>query len=449
LNKARRVGDFRLASVFGRRQKTKMNSSRLIEEEDVIRRFIRYAKIDTASSEDSGTHPSTEKQKDLGRLLVRELEEIGAADIFYDEEHNYVYASIPATDKLSERPVIGLISHMDTSQEAPGHDVVPVFTYNYDGGDIALGDDGMILSPVKFPELANYIGRTIIHTDGNSLLGADDKAGIAEIMSLAKLLCEDCRKDDPRYIHGKIAIAFTSDEEIGEGVEFFDLERFGADYAYTVDGGGEGGLEYENFNAASAKILIKGVSVHPGDAKGKMINAASLAAQFQAGLYPNERPENTEGYEGFYHLTSINGNIEESELHYIIRDHDKERFEQRKKMITARADEFNCRYGKGTVTIEIKDQYYNMKEVIDPDNMFLIDKASQAMRDNGITPVITPIRGGTDGAMLSFKGLPCPNLYTGGHNYHGRYEYCVAEVMVDMVKVLADLICSLGADNRS
>lgn len=408
---------------------------------EVIDRFIRYAKVDTQSSEDTGLHPSTDKQKILGRLLKEELISLGAEDVYMDE-HNYVYASIPATDGGVCDKVLGFIAHMDTSPEASGENVVPKFTSDYDGKDIMLGEDKeVVLSPSVFAELGNYVGQTIIHTDGTTLLGADDKAGIAEIMTLADILLKDIHSGESRIVHGKISIAFTPDEEIGEGVEYFDIERFGADYAYTVDGGALGELEYENFNAASAVITINGVSIHPGDAKDKMINAASVACELQSMIPHSERPETTEGYEGFYHLTDMKGDVSKATLSYIIRDHDLQEFARRKEFIAKIVDDINSKYGANIAVATIKDQYFNMRSVIEPDYMFLIERASKAMTNNGVEPVIKPIRGGTDGAMLSYKGLPCPNLCTGGHNFHGVHEYIPAESMVKVVDILVSIAC--------
>ncbi len=403
----------------------------------VIDNFLRYISIDTASSEDSGLHPSTPKQKNLGAVLKSELEAMGCKNVYHDE-YNYVYATIPATD-LSIDKTMGLVAHMDTSPEASGKDVKAIFEENYDGGDIRISDT-QVLSPDVFPELKSYIGKTIIHTDGSTLLGADDKAGIAEIMTLADILMSDIATGNPQIKHGPISVAFTPDEEIGEGVLNFDIKRFGADYAYTVDGGALGELEYENFNAAGAVIKFNGVSIHPGDAKDKMINAASIACEFQSMIPANEHPETTSGYEGFYHLTDMKGDVTSATLSYIIRDHDSSNFDLRKAFITKCAEEINRRYGSGVCEATIKNQYKNMRTVIEPDNMFLIDKASEAMRINGVEPIVKPIRGGTDGANLSFMGVPCPNLSTGGHNFHGVYEYIPLESMEKMVEVLLSLV---------
>ncbi|MCQ2515343.1 MAG: peptidase T [Saccharofermentans sp.] len=405
----------------------------------VLERFIKYISIDTSSSEESGLHPSTDKQKKLGLVLKNELDFLGATNVYHDE-HNYVYAIIPSTDSSIDK-TIGLVAHMDTSPEASGEDVKAIFIKNYDGKDILISSTQK-LSPSVFPELKNYIGKTIIHTDGLTLLGSDDKAGIAEIMTLAEILLSDIASGNSQYKHGAISIAFTPDEEIGEGVMFFDVKRFGADYAYTVDGGALGELEYENFNAASAVIEFSGISIHPGDAKDKMINAASIACEFQSMIPLDERPETTSGYEGFYHLTDMEGDVTSAKLTYIIRDHDNSQFIARKAFVEQCVNIINSKYGAGTAKAIIKDQYKNMREIIDPQNMFLIDKASEAMRINGVEPIIKPIRGGTDGANLSFMGIPCPNLSTGGHNFHGVYEYIPLESMEKMVEVLLSIVVS-------
>ena len=407
---------------------------------DVVSKFLRYIAIDTQSSETSGLHPSTEKQKDLGRMLVKELEDMGAADVFYDEEHNYIYAAVPATDGGEKHEVLGFISHMDTSPETSGANVQPRFVENYDGGDIPLGN-GLTLSPSVFPELKDYVGQTLITTSGETLLGADDKAGVAEIMTMAQVLLEDAKQKEPQYRHGRIALAFTSDEEIGEGTAFFDQQQFGADVAYTVDGGALGELEYENFNAAAAAVTVNGVTVHPGEAKGKMKNAAAIAAEFHGMLPAEQVPEKTEGREGFFYLCDMQGETESAALHYIIRDHDRALFEEKKRVMLDIADELNRKYGNGTVEVSLKDQYYNMREKIEPDYLYLVDRAAEAMQELGVTPRIQPIRGGTDGAMLSFKGLPCPNLCAGGHNFHGRFEYVPVESMERIVSLLLKIAC--------
>ena len=402
---------------------------------EVIERFLRYIITDTQSDEDSQTHPSTSKQHDLAKILYDELVEMGASGVFYDTENCYVYARIPANDGGVQNKTLGFISHMDTSPECSGENVCPRIIENYDGCDITLNSEkGIVLKTAVFPEIKAYTGKTLIVTDGSTLLGADDKAGIAEIMTMAHTLLAH-----PEIKHGNIAVAFTPDEEIGAGTDRFDLKRFGADHAYTVDGGGIGELEYETFNAASADITITGVNVHTGEAKNKMINAARIAAEFDSLLPPEQKPEFTEGREGFFHLMNINGETEKAVLSYLIRDHDREKFEDRKKLIRTIADMLDLRYGKGTVRAEIKDTYYNMREKIEPEFMFLVDNAVDCMKELDITPVIRPIRGGTDGSSLSFKGLPCPNICTGGHNFHGRYEYCCVESMEKITELLVKL----------
>lgn len=398
----------------------------------VLENFLRYVKIDTQSDESTGTSPSTAKQHDLASLLYKELSDLGAENVRYDRDHCYVYATIPATDPSFDK-TIGFIAHMDTSPDVSGKEVSPKIVEKYDGGEVELSE-GCILSPKDFPELSDYIGKTLITTDGSTLLGADDKAGIAEIMALCHILLSD--KTIP---HGKIAIAFTPDEEIGEGPDHFDVEGFSADYAYTVDGGGLGEIEYENFNGATGTVTVKGKNVHPGEAKGKMINAALVAMEFESLLPKAEKPEYTEGYEGFYHLIHMSGETENAKLVYIIRDHDKALFEEKKNFFVNAARILNEKYGEGTVTATAEDSYYNMKEKIEPDHMFLIDRAKQYMKELGIEPDVRPIRGGTDGARLSFMGLPCPNLCTGGHNFHSRFEFCCLESMEAIVKLLLKL----------
>ena len=403
---------------------------------DVIEKFLRYIAVDTQSSEESETFPSTEKQTNLARMLYNELREMGAADVYFNERDCFVYAKIPAADGGESAPRLGFIAHMDTSPEASGSGVKARFVENYDGGDILLNaEKNITLSPAQFPELAAYRGKTLIVTDGTTLLGADDKAGVAEIMAAAQRLLTS------GLPHGEICIAFTPDEEIGGGIDKFDIERFGADAAYTVDGGGLGELEFENFNAASARITITGLNVHTGEAKGKMVNAAQLAAEYEMLLPAAEKPEHTEGYEGFFHLLSISGDTSRAELKYLIRDHDRAKFESRKELMRRTADLLNAKYGKGRVQIEISDTYYNMREKIEPQNMFLIENAAECMKELGVQPKIQPIRGGTDGANLSFRGLPCPNLFTGGHNYHGVYEYVCAESMELAAELIVKLAC--------
>jgi len=399
-----------------------------------IENFLRYVKVDTQSSEESTTTPSTMKQHNLAEMLVKELEAIGAIEITYDKEHCYVYATIPATAGYEEGPVLGFIAHMDTSPAVTDTNVQPRIVEAYDGGDIVLNvKEKIIMRVADFPELAKYKGQDLIVTDGTTLLGADDKAGIAEIMAMAEYLLTN-----PDSKHGKIRIGFTPDEEVGCGADYFDVALFGADYAYTVDGGALGELEYENFNAAGAKLHVYGRSVHPGSAKGKMKNAILIAQEFQSLLPVFENPMYTEKYEGFFHLDSIQGNVEEVLADYIIRDHDKELFAQQKEVFFQTAEFLNQKYGEGTVVVDMADSYYNMREVLEP-HMHLVDNASEAMQELGIEPIISPIRGGTDGARLSFMGLPCPNLCTGGENYHGRYEYACVQSMEKVTELLIKL----------
>lgn len=397
----------------------------------VIDNFLEYVKIDTQSSEDSTETPSTQKQHNLAGILVRQLTEIGAEEITYDREHCYVYASVPASKGCEDAPVIGFIAHMDTSPAVTGAGVKPRIVENYDGKDILLNQEKKIVMKVEdFPELPSYQGKRLIVTDGTTLLGADDKAGVAEIMAMAEELLTH-----PEILHGKIRIGFTPDEEVGNGADHFDVKLFGADYAYTVDGGRLGELEYENFNAAGAKVFIHGRSVHPGDAKNKMRNAILMAQEFQAMLPVAENPMYTCGYEGFFHLDQLNGSVEEAVAEYIIRDHDRTKFEEKKELFLQVGAFLNSRYGQGTFEIEMKDSYYNMKEVIE-EHMHLVNYAKEAMEELGITPVVVPIRGGTDGARLSFIGLPCPNLCTGGQNFHGRFEYACVDEMEKIVELL-------------
>lgn len=412
---------------------------------NVVERFLRYVKTDTQSDENSDTFPSTGKQKNFAKMLTEELQSIGVPQVYFDETYGYVYAEIPSNltkEESKKCAVLGFIAHMDTSPEVSGKDVKPQIVENYNGEDLLLNaETNCVLSVKDFPELTQYVGKTLITTDGTTLLGADDKAGVAEIMTMAEQLMEHSE-----LRHGKIVIAFTPDEEVGGGMDHFDVERFGADYAYTVDGGALGELEYENFNAAKAVIDIRGRSVHPGDAKDKMSNAALLAAEFIAQLPEKERPEHTEGYEGFYHLTHIKGCVEAAQLEYIIRDHDRKKFEEKKQSIELLCNKLNEKYGKDSFQAEITDQYYNMKEEIEP-HIFLVDNAKKCMEELGITPRIQPIRGGTDGARLSFMGVPCPNLCAGGHNFHGRYEYCCAESMEKITELLILLAKSGNNDH--
>lgn len=409
---------------------------------DCIEKFFRYVKIDTQSDDTTGTSPSTMKQHDLAKLLVSELNEIGASDVYYDEAHCYVYASIPSNiDDGKERPAIGFISHMDTSDEVSGKDVKPWIFNDYDGSNIPLSVDGeVVLSPDDFPELLNHIGEDLIVTDGTTLLGADDKAGISEIMAMAETLLIN-----PEIKHGDIKIAFTPDEEIGAGTAFFDIKRFGAKYAYTVDGGKLGELEYENFNAAEGVIKVNGRSVHPGDAKNKMINAALICYEFHSLLPVFQNPMYTEKREGFFHLTEVHGGTEKATASYIIRDHDEKLFNEKKDLFVAAAEFLNRKYGEGTVEVTVRDQYKNMIEQIRP-HMHLVENAKKAMEEIGVTPIESPIRGGTDGASLSYMGLPCPNLCTGGYNYHGKYEYASIQEMVKVVDILLGIVKAYGPE---
>ena len=382
----------------------------------IVERFLKYVSFDTQSAEDSETTPSTEKQWILARYLKVELEGIGLTEVEIDE-HAYVYATLPANpDK--PLPTVGFIAHMDTSPDCSGKDVKPRIVKDYDGGDIVLDEAaGIVTSPKKFPELLDHVGEDIIVTDGHTLLGADDKAGIAEIVqAMAYLIAH------PEIKHGRIRVGFNPDEEIGLGAHRFNVEKFGCDFAYTMDGGELGELEFENFNAASAKVEVTGVSVHPGYAKNKMVNAARVATEYASLMPAAETPERTAEYEGFYHLLGMNGNVEKASLTYIIRDHDRARFEERKEYAAAVGELLNKKYGAGTVKVTLADQYYNMREKVEP-VMHIIDTALDAMKDCGIQPRVRAIRGGTDGAQLSFKGLPCPNIFAGGLNFHGPHEF--------------------------
>ena len=402
---------------------------------DIIERFLNYTKFDTQSAEDADCVPSTKKQLVFAEYLKKELETEGLDDVEMDDK-GYIYATLRANTK-DRVPTIGFISHYDTSPDCSGADIKPHIVNNYDGSDILLSE-GIVSSPKKFPELLQHIGKDLIVTDGHTLLGADDKAGIAEIVQAMVYL-----QQHPEIKHGKIRVAFNPDEEIGMGAHHFDVERFGCEWAYTMDGGDVGELEFENFNAASAKVTIKGVSVHPGYAKGKMVNANRLAAEFAAMLPDDETPETTEGYQGFYHLIGMQTNTELGRLSYIIRDHDRDRFEDRKRFIQRCAEQMNAKYGEGTVDIEVKDQYYNMKEKIDP-QMHVIDLVLHAMQAVGVAPKVKPIRGGTDGAQLSFRGLPCPNIFAGGINFHGPYEFVPIQSMEKAMQVIVK-ICELTA----
>lgn len=398
----------------------------------VIERFLKYVTFDTQSDESTGVTPSTPKQMVFAKYLKEELEALGLEEITLDEQ-GYLYATLPAnTDH--EVPVIGFIAHMDTSPDMSGANVNPRIVKEYDGTDIVLCEkDNIILSPRQFPELLNHKGEDLIVTDGHTLLGADDKAGIAEIVAAMDYL-----KQHPEIKHGKIRVGFNPDEEIGLGAHKFDVERFGCQWAYTMDGGELGELEFENFNAAAASVVVKGRNVHPGYAKNKMINSLRVANEFMALLPADETPETTEGYEGFYHLIGVNGDVEETKVNYIIRDHDRAKFEQRKENMLQWAAQLNAKYGEGTVTVNLRDQYYNMREKVEP-LMHIIDIAFGAMKETGVEPVVRPIRGGTDGAQLSFKGLPCPNIFAGGLNFHGRYEFApvpnIEKAMMVVVKI--------------
>ncbi|WP_299609374.1 peptidase T [uncultured Aquimarina sp.] len=412
----------------------------MIPKKHIIDRFISYVTIDTESDPNSDTTPSSEKQWDLANKLVEELKSIGLEDVTIDE-NAYIMATVPSNID-HEVPTIGFISHFDTTPDFTGANVNPQIIENYDGKDIILNkEEEIILSPDYFEDLKLYKGQTLITTDGTTLLGADDKAGIAEIVSAMEYLIQH-----PEIKHGKIRIGFTPDEEIGRGAHKFDVQKFGAEWAYTMDGSQIGELEYENFNAAGAVVTIKGKIVHPGYAKGKMINSMYIAQDFINSLPRLETPEHTSGREGFFHLHTMNGEVEETKLHYIIRDHDKEHFEARKEMMSKLGDELNKQYGKDVIHVEIKDQYYNMKEKVEP-VMHIVDIAEEAMKALGIKPLIKPIRGGTDGSQLSYMGLPCPNIFAGGHNFHGRYEYVPVESMIKAVEVIVK-IAQLTAERK-
>ena len=394
-------------------------------------RFLKYVGFDTQSDPESEKFPSTEKQLVLLKYLAEEMKALGLTEVEMDR-YGYVMGTIPATPGYENRPVIGFISHVDTSPDMNGADIHPQIIPDYDGKDIRL--NGNLMMTVKdFPELTFFKGHTLITTDGTSLLGADDKAGIAEILTAAEYLMQH-----PEVAHGKIRIGFTPDEEVGRGVDFFDVKRFGALFAYTMDGGFEGELEYENFNAAGVKIAIQGRNIHPGYAKDKMLNALQVATEINGMLPAWERPEHTEGYEGFYHLTSIGGGVETASMEYIIRDHSREKFEARKQFMTEVAQFVNRKYGEGVVDLTIKDQYYNMREMVEP-HPEVIEKAMEAMKEAGVEPIVRPIRGGTDGARLSYMGLPCPNLFTGGMNFHGKYEYCSLNTMEKAMQTILNL----------
>ena len=400
---------------------------------DLTERFLRYTAVDTQSDENSTTVPSTARQLDLARMLKAELESLGLDDVYMDSM-GYVYATL-AANTAREVPVVGFISHMDTSPSMSGNDVKARIVKDYDGGDIVLNrEQNIVLSPAMFPELLAHKGEDLIVTDGTTLLGADDKAGIAEIVSAVEYLLQH-----PEIKHGRVRVAFNPDEEIGMGAAHFDVKRLGCDFAYTVDGGEAGEIEYENFNAAKAVFNIQGLEVHPGYGKGKMVNASLLAAELIEMFPADETPATTEGSEGFYHLTGLNGEVDHASATYIIRDHDRARFEARKAFVRNVAARMNAKYGQGTVGVEVSDQYYNMKEQIDK-VPYVVDIACEAMRIAGVTPVIVPIRGGTDGAQLSFMGLPCPNLFAGGLNFHGRYEFVPVQSMLKAVQTIVQIV---------
>ena len=395
-------------------------------------RFLQYVKVHTTSDPTSPTHPTTLRQFDLANKLAEEMKALGLSDVRVDE-HCYVYAAIPATPGCEKAHAIGFIAHMDTTDDASGENVRPILHENYDGGDVYLPGSGDTIHVAEFPFLADLKGQTLITTDGATLLGADDKAGIAEIVTMAERLLAEKRP------HGKICIAFTPDEEVGQGADLFDVEGFGADFGYTVDGGEVNEINYENFNAAAAIVTVHGLSVHPGSAKNKMKNAMNIAMEFHAALPACDRPEHTEGYEGFYHLTSMMGDVTTAKLGYIIRDHDTARFQDRKAEMLHIAACLNDRYGEGTVELDLKDSYFNMIEKIQP-HFHLVENARKAIQAVGLEPANVPIRGGTDGAMLSFKGLPCPNLGTGGYNCHGPFECATVEKMDQMVEILLHIV---------
>jgi len=410
----------------------------MLNKQHIIDRFISYVKVDTQSNPDSDTTPSTQKQWDLAHALVEELKSIGMEDVSIDD-NAYIMATLPSNVD-HDVPVIGFISHFDTSPDFTGTNVNPRLIENYDGKDIMLNqEENIVLSPDYFEDLLLYKGQTLITTDGNTLLGADDKAGICEIISAMEYLIQN-----PEIKHGTIKVGFTPDEEIGRGAHKFDVEKFGADWAYTMDGSQVGELEYENFNAAGAKVTVKGKIVHPGYAKGKMVNSMYIATEFINSLPRLETPEHTEGYQGFFHLYDIDGHVEKTTLQYIIRDHDREHFEARKEVMEKLTNEINSQYGREVIVTEIKDQYYNMKEKVEP-VMHIVDIAEEAMKQLDIEPLIKAIRGGTDGSQLSYMGLPCPNIFAGGHNFHGRYEYVPVESILKATEVICKIV-ELTAD---
>ncbi len=409
-------------------------------EKKVVDRFIKYVKFDTCSDSVTGKTPSTEGQRDFALVLAQELRAIGLCDVEVDI-WSYVYATLPSTIS-NDAPVVGFVSHMDTSPDFTGTNVSPRIVSNYDGGDITLNQEkNIVLSPTVFPELKNYLGQQLIVTDGNTLLGADDKAGISEIITAMEYLV-----NHPEIKHGEVKIAFTPDEEIGEGADHFNVKKFNAAFAYTIDGGEIGELEYENFNATGAKIVIQGSSVHPGYAKGKMKNAVTIANQLLAMIPTFEVPEYTSGYQGFYHVTRFNGMVEKAEIEFILRDFSIQGLEERKMLLHSVVRMINSEFGDGTAAIALKDQYFNMREKIEPVK-YIVDLAEQAMRETGVDPKIVPIRGGTDGSRLSFMGLPCPNIFAGGHNFHGKFEYIPVPSMVKACEVIVRIVEKVGLLN--
>ena len=400
---------------------------------NLLERFLKYVSIHTTSDENTGLVPSTPQQMEFAKILAEELKDMGMQDVSLDKK-GYLMATLPSNiDK--DVPTVGFISHLDTSPDMSGKNVKPRIVENYDGNDIVLNEkENIVLSPKQFPELTMYRGQSLVVTNGLTLLGADDKAGIAEIMTAMDYFIKN-----PDVKHGKVRIAFNPDEEIGLGAHHFDVEKFGCQFAYTMDGGEIGELEYENFNAAGAKVTFYGTNVHPGYAKNKMVNSIKIATKFMATVPANESPEYTDGYEGFYHLTGIGGDVEKTTVSYIIRDHDRKKFEERKAHLQMLVDKINSEFGDNTATLEIKDQYYNMKEKVEPVK-YIVDIASEAIRQAGVEPKVKPIRGGTDRAQLSFKGLPCPNIFAGGHNFHGKYEFVPIQSMEKATEVVKNII---------
>ncbi len=406
---------------------------------NITERFLKYVSFTTTSDENTNMTPSTPGQMIFANYLVDELKSIGLTEVDVDK-NGYIMATLPANTK-KEVPTIGFIAHMDTSPDMSGKNPKPRVVANYDGNNIVLNEEkAIVLETAKYPEILQYIGQDIVVTDGNTLLGADDKAGLTEIVSAMEYLIAH-----PEIKHGKIRVGFTPDEEIGQGADHFDVEKFGAEWAYTMDGGEIGELEFENFNAASAKVTFKGVNVHPGYARHKMLNSMRVAHQFASMIPRHETPEHTEGYEGFFHLTNMEGTVEKSSLSYIIRDHDRDRFERRKKEFAHLVNKINAEFGDGTATLELRDQYYNMREKIEP-VMHIIDLAFNAMNDVGVTPKVKPIRGGTDGSRLSYMGLPCPNIFAGGHNFHGRFEFVPVQSMEKAMQVIVKIAESVTLD---